>query len=212
MIDNIFIGKQNAIKIKKENKIIYIDPYKLKGKQEPADIIFITHSHYDHFSLKDIEKCKTESTIIIVTKDLEEKVLEFGFDKKNVILVEPNKKYKVLDIKFSTVPAYNLFKSYHPRKNNWVGYIIELEGNKYYIVGDSDVNEDILKVKCDVLFVPIGGKYTMNYIEAVGFTNKIKPKYAIPTHYGSFWKGKREGEFFKDLVKAPTECIIFQKN
>lgn len=208
MIDNIYLGKQNSIKIKKQNKIIYIDPYKLKGKQESADVIFITHSHYDHFSLKDIEKCKKDSTKIIVTEDLEDEILNNGFKKSNVIIVKPDEKYKVLDINFKTVRSYNLFKKYHPKSKNWVGYIIELEGNSYYIVGDSDVNEDILKVKCDVLFVPIGGKYTMNYIEAVGFTNRIKPKYVIPTHYGSFWKGKKEGEFFKDLVKAPVECII----
>ena len=208
MIENIYVGKQNSIKIKKENKVIYIDPYKLKGEQEFADIIFITHSHYDHFSPKDIIKCRKEDTIIVATIDLEEKLLEIGFRKENIILVKPNKKYQVLDINFETVPSYNLFKSYHPKNNNWLGYLIVLEEYKYYIVGDSDVNEDILKVKCDVLFVPIGGKYTMNYIEAVGFTNRIKPKYVIPTHYGSFWRGKKEGEFFKDLVKGPTECII----
>lgn len=208
MINDIYLGKQNSIKLRKQNKIIYIDPYKLKGKQEPADIIFITHSHYDHYSLKDILKCKKNETKIVVTADIEEDILNNGFEKSNVIVVKPNEEYKIFNINFKTIPSYNLYKTYHPKENNWVGYLIELEGFKYYIVGDSDVNEDILKVKCDVLFVPIGGKYTMNYIEAVGFTNKIKPKYAIPTHYGSFWKGKKEGYFYKDLVKEPIVCII----
>lgn len=208
MINNIYLGKQNSIKLIKQNKVIYIDPYKLKGKQEPADIIFITHPHYDHFSLKDIQKCKKSDTKIVVTYDLKDEVINCGFSKDDVIVVKPNEKHKVFDINFETIPSYNLFKSFHPKNNNWVGYLIELDGYKYYIVGDSDVNEDILKVKCDVLFVPIGGKYTMNYVEAVGFTNRIKPKYVIPTHYGSFWKGKKEGEFFKNLVKGPTKCII----
>ena len=91
----------------------------------------------------------------------------------------------VQGIKFETIPAYNTNKTFHPKENGWVGYIITLDDIRYYIAGDTDITEENKKVKCDVAFVPVGGTYTMNFKEAANLINEIKPKIAVPTHYGS---------------------------
>lgn len=179
---NINLFKHNSIKITGDFNI-YIDPFEIDNETKDADIIFITHSHYDHFSIKDILKIKNENTIIVSTKDTYQELIKY-FDSNKIIIVIPNNSYEVLGIKFDTVRAYNVNKSFHPIDNDWVGYIINIDNTKYYIMGDTDINDDVLKVKCDVLFIPIGGTYTMNYKEAASYTNTINPKIVIPTHYG----------------------------
>ena len=136
-----FLG-HSTIKISKNNKIIYIDPYNIKDSLNDADYIFITHNHYDHFSEEDIKKVKNNETIIIVTEDLYTNTLKLGFNGMNIVTVKPNEDYQVESIKFSTIPAYNINKTFHPKENEWVGYIIELEGSKYYIAGDTDITEE----------------------------------------------------------------------
>ena len=142
---------------------------------------------------------------------MEEKILNFGFSKNNIILVRPYQEYKVGEIRFETIPAYNNNKEYHPKDNNWVGYIIEINKIKYYIAGDTDNTEDNKKVQCDVAFVPIGGKFTMDYKEAADIINEIKPKVAVPTHYGSLVGTKEDALNFSKLLNPEIECKIIMK-
>ncbi len=185
MLKGIECLGHSTIKIIKNEKIIYIDPFKIKENTNDADIIFITHSHYDHYSPEDIIKIKNENTTIIVTEDLYADVIKLGFDEINIITVKPNLEYKVENIKFTTIPAYNINKHFHKKEMNWVGYIIEINNIKYYIAGDTDITEENKKVKCDVAFVPVGGKYTMDFSEAAKLINEIKPRIVVPIHYGS---------------------------
>ena len=106
------------------------------------------------------------------------------------------------------MPAYNKNKQFHPKEKEWVGYIIKMEGTTYYIAGDTDYTKEASKVKCDVAFVPIGGTYTMNYVEAAALINKIKPKYVIPIHYGTIVGNPEDGILFKELLDKKIECII----
>ncbi len=154
MLENIEVLCHSSIRINRD-KVIYIDPFKIEKNYNDADIIFITHDHYDHYSDEDIDKVKKEDTIIIAPESLRTKILEKKFSKENIIIVEPNKKYNVDKIKFETVPAYNTLKPFHPKSKAWVGYIIELDGIKYYIAGDTDVTRESKEVKCDVAFVPV---------------------------------------------------------
>ncbi len=154
LLENIEVLCHSSIRIDRD-KIIYIDPFKIGKNYNDADLIFITHDHYDHYSEEDIEKVKKENTIIIAPKDLLTKMADQGFTKENIILVEPNKEYNIKGIQFSTIPAYNILKPFHPKSKAWVGYIIELDGAKYYIAGDTDVTNENKKVKCDVAFVPV---------------------------------------------------------
>lgn len=190
---------------------IYIDPYKIENETHNAKYLFITHSHYDHFSIEDIEKVRNEDTIFFVTPDCKEKLLEIGVDEKRIVTVAPDEMYKFNKIEVQVIPAYNVNKEYHKKEYGWVGYLIKINGVTYYITGDTDVNEDIQNIKCDVLFVPIGGTYTMDYKEAANYTNSIKPKYVIPIHYGTIVGKKEDGIEFAKLLDTKIECLIFNK-
>lgn len=190
---------------------IYIDPYKIENETHNAKYLFITHSHYDHFSIEDIEKVRNEDTIFFVTTDCKEKLLEIGVDEKRIVTVAPDEMYRFNKIEVQVIPAYNVNKEYHKKEYGWVGYLIKINGVTYYITGDTDVNEDIQNIKCDVLFVPIGGTYTMDYKEAADYTNSIKPKYVIPIHYGTIVGKKEDGIEFAKLLDTKIECLIFNK-
>ena len=180
----ISVNIQSSILISGNIKI-YFDPIKMDRKYD-ADYIFITHSHYDHFSKEDILNIKNDNTVIIGPYDIYDKCLEMGFSKDKVIKVKPCEEYDYGVIRFKTVYAYNLNKTFHLKESNWVGYLLEFEGKKYYIAGDTDVIMDNLSVlkNIDVAFIPIGGTYTMDVLEAADFVNKIKPKSVVPIHYG----------------------------
>ena len=139
------------------------------------------------------------------------KILRKGINKNAVITVESNKEYMVQGIKFETIPAYNTNKTFHPKENDWVGYIITLDGIRYYIAGDTDITEENRKVKCDVAFVPVGGTYTMNYSEAAELVNIIKPKIAVPIHYGSVVGTKQDAPNFIKLLHSSIKGIILMK-
>ena len=207
MLENIQVLCHSSIKISK-GKVIYIDPFRIQRNYSDADFIFITHDHYDHYSEEDIVKVKKENTIIIVPESLFEKVLKSGFKRENIVTVIPNEEYTVENLKFKTVPAYNINKKFHPKENKWVGYIIEINGIKYYIAGDTDINEDNIKVKCDVAFIPVGGTYTMDFREAANLANEIKPKIAVPIHYGEIVGTKQDGVNFIKLLSPEIEGKI----
>lgn len=208
MIENIEVLCHSSIRITK-NKIIYIDPFKIEENYFDADFIFITHDHYDHFSEADIEKVRKEDTIIVLPETCEQKVKKLNFISNNIITVKPGAKYEVTDISFSTVPAYNINKSFHPKENEWVGYVIDINGEKYYIAGDTDITEENKKVKCDVAMLPIGGTYTMNPKEAAKLANIINPKIVIPTHYASIVGTKEDALKFKKNLDNSIYCEIF---
>ena len=196
----------SSIKIT-EDVIVYIDPFKINQEYHDADYVFCTHSHYDHFSPEDIEKVKKENTVFIVTEDIKEKA-EKLFGKENVLAVEPNESYHVAGLDFKTTYAYNVNKSFHPKENQWVGYIIELNDKKYYIAGDTDNIEELHNIECDEAFIPIGGTYTMNYKEAAELANTMKAKVIIPTQYGSIVGEKEDAIKFKELVKDKEVKIL----
>lgn len=211
MTNGIECLEHSTIKITKASKIIYIDPYNLKEEAKDADIIFITHSHYDHYSPQDIRKIINEKTIIVITEDLYSEVQELGITKENIIAVKPNETYIISNINVSTVPAYNINKKFHPKDNKWVGYILTLDGVKYYIAGDTDINEDNRKVKCDVAFVPVGGTYTMTATEAAELINEIKPKIAVPIHYGSIVGTRQDAIDFQNRLDSDIQGEILIK-
>jgi len=201
---NIEVLCHSSIRIESEGKIIYSDPFKIKESKNDADIIAITHSHYDHFSEKDILKVKNEKTKILITSDLFEKTLALGFKKENITIVMPNNKYGILDMEVETIPAYNTNKKFHPKENNWVGYILNIENKKIYIAGDTDIIDENRKIECDIVLVPVGGTYTMTYEEAAQLVNILKPEKVIPTHYGDIVGDIKDGINFSKLVSENT--------
>lgn len=196
---NIEVLHHASIKLTND-KVIYFDPYDIKDELHDADYIFITHDHYDHYDEKSIEKIRKDTTKIIVPLCLK--------DKEHNLLVDGYRMYGIDDIKFNTIPSYNINKDYHPREKYYVGYNILLDDKYYYIMGDTDATDEALQVKCDVCFVPIGGTFTMDYIEASKLINKIKPKKVIPIHYGEIVGDKDLGEKFKEKVSKEIEVEL----
>lgn len=204
---NIQVFNQSSIKLT-EDKVIYFDPYSLLEEKHDADIIFITHDHYDHYEESSIIKAMNRNTILVVPKILQEQALTLT---NNLLVVEPNKTYTIDDITFETIASYNNDAPFHPKEKNYVGYNITINNTKYYIMGDTDQTDETNKVKTDICFVPIGGTYTMSVGEAVNYINYIKPKKAIPIHYGSIVGDKSLGIDFKNKIDNEIEVEILIK-
>ena len=207
MLEGIKINCHSSIKIAKE-KIVYIDPFRINEVPHDADYIFITHSHYDHFSTEDILKIAKIDTIFVTIQETKSSLELMGIPEEQIIIVEPKNRYQVQEIKFETVPSYNENKKYHPKENNWVGYIIEIGGIKYYIAGDTDNIEEIQNIKCDIAFLPIGGEFTMNAKEAASLANRLDIKVVIPTHYGELVGTKEDLEEFIKLTEKQIQVLI----
>ena len=207
MLNDIKVLCHSSIKITKE-KTIYIDPFKIEEKYHDADLIFITHDHYDHYSEVDINRVRKDSTIIIVPESLYKKAKLNNFKEDKIMVVDPGETDTIDDIVFETIPAYNTNKEYHPKQNNWIGYILELDGIRYYIAGDTDITEESKKVICDVAFVPVGGTYTMDAKEAAELVNEIKPKIAVPIHYGNVVGTEDDAKEFIKLLDSDIEGKI----
>lgn len=207
MLENIQVLCHSSIKIN-EGKVIYFDPFKINKQYNDADIIFITHDHYDHYSEEDIDKVIKPDTTIVIPEGMQVKLLKKGVKNSNIITVEPEKTYVVEGLKFETIPAYNVNKAFHPKDNGWVGYILEIDGIRYYIAGDTDITEENKRVKCDIAFVPVGGTYTMDFKEAAELVNEIKPKVAVPIHYGSIVGTNEDAINFQKLLNPEIKCKI----
>ncbi len=207
MLDNVRIFCHSSIRIESP-KIIYIDPFKINREHEDAELIFITHDHYDHFSENDIKKVMNEDSKIILPYGMYEKASNLGFKDENIIEVNPDEEKTVDGINFETIAAYNVNKSFHPRENGWVGYIITLNGERYYIAGDTDVTEEAKNVNCDVAFLPVGGTYTMTAEEAAELANEINPDIAVPIHYGSIVGTDEDAELFVKLLNPDIKGIL----
>lgn len=206
-LDSIKVFCHNSICINGSKKI-YIDPFKIKENFNDADYIFCTHSHYDHYSEQDILKVLKDDTKIIVTQDILDKAIELLDDESRVFGVVPDNEYCIGELKFKTTYAYNLSKPFHPKQNKWVGYIIEQDDIKYYIAGDTDNIPEMKDVMCDVAFLPVGGKYTMDVEEAVNATNIINAKCFIPTHYGLIIGDINDGKRFANLANKEVNVMI----
>lgn len=207
MIDKISVNTQSSIKIK-DNKIIYFDPFKITDKLNDADIIFITHDHYDHLDIESINNVKKDDTLLVIPSSIIGKIENNLFQENKIIMVNPNEEYEILGYKVKTIPSYNINKKFHPKENKYVGYIITINNEDIYIAGDTDITEEMANVECDIALIPIGGTFTCTYEEAATFINKIKPKYVIPIHYGSIVGSLSDGEKFQKLIEPDTKCVI----
>jgi L-ascorbate metabolism protein UlaG (beta-lactamase superfamily) len=180
-----------SFKIKNQGMVIYLDPFKISFG-EKADLILVTHDHFDHYDERSIEILKKEETeILIGGKNIKE-----GEEKE------------VNGVKIKAVPAYNLVKPFHPRGKG-VGYLIEIEGKKIYHAGDTDKIPEMAELgEIDLALLPIGGTYTMNEVEAAEAVKLFSPKKVIPMHYGTLSETIGDPEKFKELVGKISEVII----
>lgn len=204
-IDNIEVNTQSSIRLGFD-KVIYFDPYKIETDRHDADIIFITHNHYDHMDNESIEKVKNDNTIVVAPKSMEDIISKIEFS--DYIYLEPFDETNITNINIKTIPAYNNEKQFHLRANNWLGYIITMYNTIYYIAGDTDVTEENKNVKCDIAFIPIGGHFTMNVEQATELIKKINPKVVIPIHYGSIIGEPTYGKVLKENLSNTNIKVI----
>lgn len=191
----------------KNSKTIYIDPYNIKENSEKADLILITHSHYDHCSVADIEKIIKEGTRIIITADCQSKIMRFKIPI-HIEIVEPNQELSIGNLKILTIPAYNIDKPFHSKDENWVGYVIKMKDIIIYHAGDTDLIPEMQKLtgykqsdKKFIALLPTGGRFTMTPEEAAKAAKLIKPTIAIPMHYGTVAGTQEDAEEFCSLCK-----------
>ena len=195
--------------------ILYFDPYQLNSPQ-PADIILITHEHFDHFSEKDISKIISSKTLLICPYELEDKAS--AFPSKNVFL-RPWEEYKtsLSNISVKAIPAYNINKfrapgiPFHPKEDNKLGYVVSIAGIKIYHAGDTDNIPEMKKLrelKIDIALLPVSGTYVMTPEEAAEAAEIIEPKVAIPMHWGAIVAGRKEAEKFKKLVESKGIQVV----
>lgn len=182
-MNNIFVNTRSSIKIT-GTKTIYFDPLEIVGAPHDADMVFVTHEHYDHFSPEDIRKVIKADTQLIVPQVMIDMVMENQFPVASVHGLLPSQTQNFGGVQCQAIPAYNIEKAFHPKDNHWVGYLVELDGKTYYAMGDTDVTAEAVAVDADVEFVPIGGKYTMDATEAAEYINKKQPGLVVPIHYG----------------------------
>ena len=203
-MDTIFVNTRSSIKIT-GTKTIYFDPLEIGGKPHDADLVFVTHEHYDHFSPEDIKKVIKEDTQLIVPSTMLTMVKEHKFPVQSCHGILPGQTEVYEGIKCQGIPAYNMDKAFHPKSNQWVGYVVELDGTTYYAMGDTDATPEAAQVNADVIFIPIGGKYTMDASEAAEFINKKQPGLVVPIHYGD----KEVAESFCKLLSPGVNVQRF---
>jgi len=190
---------QSGFRIEDDSLQMYIDPYIIPAGLPKADFIFLTHSHFDHFSMEDIARIKTNRTIIVGPQDVVSKFLD------STVLVLPGKKYTVGPWNVTTVPAYNLDKKFHPKEKRWVGYIITFShGQRIYHAGDTDFIPEMREIKTDIALLPCGGTYTMTAAQAADAANSFHPSLVIPMHFGEGLGTVHAGDEVKKLFQGET--------
>lgn len=206
-LEHITVNTQSSIRIA-GSKILYFDPFKVETATHDADIIFITHKHYDHFEPESIAKIKKENTFLVAPESMKKQVLsESNVKTDQCIFYNPGETHELEGIVIETIPMYNKLKPFHPKGKKWQGYLVKMDECRYYVAGDTDVNEDIKNVKCDVALIPIGGHYTMDKKQAAEYIASLKLKAVIPTHYGSIVGKQTDGGDFERALAAMDKDI-----
>jgi L-ascorbate metabolism protein UlaG (beta-lactamase superfamily) len=204
LLGNITWLGHDSFRIAAGGKVIYFDPYQLKSNV-PADIVFITHGHFDHCSMDDINAIVRASTVMVSDAGCAPKL------KGNVKVVKPGDKLKVDGMDVEAVPAYNLNKKFHPKAEKMVGYIIDFGGTRLYLAGDTDFIPEMKKIKADVAILPVGGTYTMTADEAVQAALAIAPQVAIPMHYGSVVGTPDDAKRFQEALQGKIKVVILKQ-
>ncbi|MDP7639947.1 MAG: MBL fold metallo-hydrolase [Candidatus Hydrogenedentes bacterium] len=181
---------------------IYIDPWKLSGDNPKADLILVSHSHFDHLSVEDIEKIRSAETTIICSKDCVEQL------DGNVIGVGSAETHEVGGVTVRTVPAYNPAKEFHPQENDWLGFLVTVGGETIYYAGDTDATPAMGDLgKVDVALLPVGGTYTMDAEQAAQAAATINPGQCIPYHWGDIIGTREDAKQFEKLCGCPTKIL-----
>ena len=201
-MENIFWLGHDSFRLKGE-KVVYVDPWKLAAGAEKADLVLVTHDHYDHLSKDDIAKISKAGTVVVGPQAVAAKL------GGNITVVKSGDTITAAGVPIEVVAAYNPNKKFHPKSAGYVGYIVTLNGKRIYHAGDTDLIPEMTQIKTDIALLPVSGTYVMTAPEAAEAANTIKPALAIPMHYGDpdVVGSLNDAEEFKRLAKAPVEIL-----
>ena len=203
---NISINCHSSICIRDN---VYVDPFNIKEGRHNAEVVFITHDHFDHYDLESVRNVINEDSIIITIESVKEDLIRNGITC-SVVSVLPNNKGYVNGVEYVSLPSSNV-GHHHFKELNYLAFLILIDGVRYFVGGDSDFVDEFKNIRCEVLLVPIGGTYTMNAKEAASLANHIKPSLVIPTHY-NFIEGTGnkddEREFISNLDGIDYRILI----
>ncbi|MDD4908654.1 MAG: MBL fold metallo-hydrolase [Candidatus Omnitrophica bacterium] len=201
MLDKIHWFGQSAFLIESSSGNIYIDPEKIREGLPSADLILITHAHGDHCSPGDIKRLYNVDTLIVSSSSVAKKL---SFPVK---VVRPGDKLQVKGVNIEVTYAYNINKPFHPRSEDNLGYLFEADGTRFYHAGDTDNIPEMGRIKADIAMLPIGGTFTMNARSASEAANLIKPKIAIPMHWGGGLGSKKDALEFEKLCSVEVRIL-----
>lgn len=204
ILQNIFWLGHDSFRINAASTV-YFDPYDLADGSPGADVVLVTHDHFDHCSPADIAKIQKDQTIIFTEKDSAAKL------EGDVRIMKSGDISSAAGVQITAVPAYNLDKQFHPRDNGWLGFILEIEGVRIYHAGDTDFIPEMGDLDVDIALLPVSGTYVMNAEQAVRAALAIKPKVAIPMHFGAIVGSHQDAESFKQDLVGRIEVRILEK-
>ena len=185
-------------------KRIYFDPYQIQGGPQ-GDIICITHEHFDHCSPEDVAKVQGPDTVIVTEAQCKEKL------SGDIRVMKPGDTLDLEGVHIQAVPSYNANKDFHPRKNAWLGFVVEMDGITLYHAGDTDFIPEMKDLQVDIALLPVSGTYVMTAEEAVKAALAIGPKLAIPMHYGAIVGDVEDARKFKDELEGKVDVLILDK-
>ncbi len=207
LVNNIYWLGHASFLLRIGDKNIYIDPYSIQEDLPKADIILITHPHFDHLSPQDIEKVERKGTVAVLPEESKNK-----FTYPNAVHVIPGQEVTLGEFVIRTIPAYNMEKSFHPKEKGWVGYIVETPIGSVYHAGDTDLIPEMEGLKVDVALLPVGGTYTMDWAQALEAARKMDVEVVIPMHWGRIVGSSRDAELFaKNFEKALIKKVGYEK-
>jgi len=186
------------------SKVVYFDPWEVSGSPK-ADLVLVSHDHYDHCSPEDVAKISKPETVIVTEPGSAKKL------KGNVKTMNPGQSLEVSGVKIKAVPSYNVDKQFHPKANNWLGFIVELDGVKIYHAGDTDFIPEMKGLEVDIALIPVSGTYVMNADQAVQAARAIKPKIAVPMHYDKIVGSEADATKFAEALKDEIKVVVKKK-
>lgn len=211
MIDSVlkkirWLG-HDGFEIAAEGITLIIDPFQVEGERK-ADVILVTHAHYDHCSVDDITRLLKPTTVIVTEPESAEKL---GAVCNDIRVVGPGDSLTVGGVPIEAVRAYNVDKDFHPKSKNWLGFIVTVDGTRIYHSGDTDLIPEMGDLVVDIALLPVSGTYVMTADEAVEAARRIMPKIAVPMHYDSIVGSSADAERFAGALGDEMQIVVLPR-